>query len=381
MKTDLLHALKKELENTFGRRVLSSRDCLQMVDDIFQKTGYSINSNTLRRFFGLVKTDYQPSPSTLTILCKYCGFSSIDQVENISAELESSESLNREEILHYLVSLYKALPITADATTALTLTEQTIFFLERNPGLIDRFQREIAKTVAGQYYYFELLVNMDKLNDYYGNGLRYYVLAKNNEEAAVFSNSLQVLRHWLSENNSLLEKHMMEIGPASGNFTYPLHISARLFAARVFYAHLKNDSIDAILTDIIRYTNKIDFKALSPVQNIAFELPIYEALILTQHFDEATNYIKRAKTFFPSFALVSNQLNLLEKLADKKNTTKKIDPTLPAKKWQINSNQINKKYKSALFNLSSQKMNREELLGLINETGFSKLLIFQQKQV
>ena len=65
MKNDLLPALRKELENSFGRKVLSSRDCLQMVDDIYQKTGYTINTNTLRRFFGLVKTDYNASPSTL----------------------------------------------------------------------------------------------------------------------------------------------------------------------------------------------------------------------------------------------------------------------------------------------------------------------------
>ena len=37
MKNDLLPALRKELENSFGRKVLSSRDCLQMVDDIYPK--------------------------------------------------------------------------------------------------------------------------------------------------------------------------------------------------------------------------------------------------------------------------------------------------------------------------------------------------------
>ena len=80
MKNDLLPALRKELENSFGRKVLSSRDCLQMVDDIYQKTGYTINTNTLRRFFGLVKTDYNASPSTLSILLKYCGFNSIEEL-------------------------------------------------------------------------------------------------------------------------------------------------------------------------------------------------------------------------------------------------------------------------------------------------------------
>src|SRR5688572_19204378 len=102
MKNDLLPTLRAEIESSFGRKVVSSRDCLQMVDDIYQKTGYTINVNTLRRFFGLVKTVYKASPSTLTILLKYCGFSSLDELENINSSQQSDTSVNKEEILHYL---------------------------------------------------------------------------------------------------------------------------------------------------------------------------------------------------------------------------------------------------------------------------------------
>src|SRR3982750_406427 len=189
MDKHLLPALRKEIENSFGRKILSSRDCLQLVDDIFQKTGYNINGNTLRRFFGLVRTAYSASPSTLTILSKYCGFNSLDEIEKIAVNGATDASINSEEVLRYLISLFRDAPAltTGEDHFFLSLVQQTIVFLERNPSLIDRFQREIAKTPAGQYYYFEQSVNMDRLNGYYGDGLRHYLRGKNTNEARIFA--------------------------------------------------------------------------------------------------------------------------------------------------------------------------------------------------
>src|SRR5690606_41619311 len=101
-------SLKKELENSFGRRIKSSRDCIQMVDDIYHKTGETINSNTLRRFFGLVKADYPASTSTLNILSRYCGFNSIDEIEQISNSDNGETVIHKEEIVKYMVSLFRS---------------------------------------------------------------------------------------------------------------------------------------------------------------------------------------------------------------------------------------------------------------------------------
>ena len=87
--------------------------------------------------------------------------------------------INKEEVHHFLVSLFKNLPVEENNSATDSLVQQTVFFLERNPHLIDRFQREIATTPAGQYYYFERSVNMDRLNGYYGDGLRFYLRARN----------------------------------------------------------------------------------------------------------------------------------------------------------------------------------------------------------
>src|ERR1700753_1264058 len=107
MKQNLLSSIRKELEHTFGRKIVSSGDCIQMVEDIYKHTGQSVNANTLRRFFGLVKADYPPSSSTLNILARYCGFNSVEEIEKINGnESSDGDDVKKEEVLRYLVSLF-----------------------------------------------------------------------------------------------------------------------------------------------------------------------------------------------------------------------------------------------------------------------------------
>jgi hypothetical protein len=149
------------LENSFGRKVLSSRDCLQLVEDIRQKTGYSVNSNTLRRFFGLVPTQYNPSPSTISIFLKYCGFDSLEDLSRIRTIPKEEMSTSVDSVMHFLIGLFRHMPVTEGHNpTAEAVVEQTALFLEGNPGIVDRFHREVSRTEAGRYYYFEMSVKM-----------------------------------------------------------------------------------------------------------------------------------------------------------------------------------------------------------------------------
>lgn len=381
MKKDLLPALRKELENSFGRKILSSRDCLQLVDDIYQKTGYTVNANTLRRFFGLVKTNYSPSPSTITILAKYCGFNSIDEIENISTVAHEAEHINKEEILHYVISLFKSLTVK-DGHHAIveSLVQQTVIFLERNPTLIDKFQREIAKTESGQYYYYELSVHMDRLNTYYGDGLRHYLRGKNTDEAKVFAHSLQVFRYWLTEDLAQMEKHMAALADISVNQHYPSHILGRLIAARIYFANAHQQSVEKILIDATKYHVAI----MSGRGNAApffpdFELALCEALILTDQQEEGIEYIRRGKSFLNSLKTgpQTNPFMLWENLVNTRKDTgiKRFDQLNKKPQPVVTYNyHLNKRYNNLLV-LALDKNNRKHnghVKDLVGETGFSR---------
>lgn len=379
MKSEALTALKKELEKSFGRKVTSYRDCVQLVDDIYQKTESTVNVNTLRRFFGLVKTAYNPSPATLSIFSKYCGFNSIDELENISIVTGSETTINKEEIFHYLLSLFKNMPVveTQNLVTE-TLLQQTVMFLERNPSLIDRFQREVAVTPAGQYYYFEQYVNMDRLNDYYGEGLKYYARAKNTVDARIFANSLLVFRYWLTNDVLKQEKHMDEIEASYNGFDYSPHVMGRFFASKLYYANSKNESPEKVLNDALKYYGTIAGKKGAAV-NPHFELLICEALALTNQKTEALEWLNRGKYFLPDKDSIPDSYsiweNILKPPAPVNNRNFLLTYKKNQKKHRPISTVFNKNYLHAIrLALNNEKKRNDELNMAVERTGFFKLL-------
>jgi hypothetical protein len=378
MNQALLSALRKELENSFGRKIMSSRDCLQLVDDIYQKTGYTINSNTLRRFFGLVKTSYSASPSTVTILSKYCGFGSIDEIEKLSVTKESVTTINREEVLQYLLSLFKHLNGEKVHNTVVeTMVQQTIVFLERNPSLIDRFQRDIAKIPAGRYYYYELSVNMDRLNDYYGDGLRHYLRIDNSNEARTFVHCLLIFRYWLTEDKELLEKHLAELAAIPVNHNYPSHILGRLIAARLYAANARNESMDKILVDATKYHVAIMTSRGNASPSFPdFELAVCEALILTNNHEEAMEYIRRGKSFFAGFKGISptHPFRFWENLIQSKKNHGLVPTDLTRKPGSVQPLNYpqNKHYHALLLLLQNPSAKPTQLAPHMEKTGFTR---------
>lgn len=386
MKQNFLSSLKKELENSFGRKIISSRDCIQMVEDIYHRTGETVNANTLRRFFGLVKAEYPPSSSTLTILAKYCGFNSPDEIEKLSLNENPDINVNKEEVLRYLVSLFKNTQVAGNQEkTFYPLVEQTIIFLERNPSLTDRFQREIAKTATGQYYYYEKLANIDRLNDYYGDGLRHYLISKNTEEARVFANSMQVFRYWLTKNKESLINHMTEIPAINATPNFPAHILGRLIAARLYHASVKGEVIDKILAEAKRYHAAIiASREDSPFSFPDFELIICEALLLTGNYDEGSEYIWHGKNFLSASGQDKNTLfNLWEDFVNSRKEIKLKAKKGPDDKEAFYNSFTSQKYSTIIRLLSvpaTKKISvtrNQQLLDLIRETGYKKLLSLQ----
>jgi hypothetical protein len=385
MKQNLLSSLKKELENTFGRKITASGDCIQMVEDIYKNTGQTVNANTLRRFFGLVKAEYPPSSSTLNILAKYCGFNSIDEIEKLSPRKGADVDVNKEEVLRYLVALFRNTHVSGHyhEMTFYPLVEQTVIFLERNPSLIDKFQREIAKTHTGQYYYYEKLPNMDRLNDYYGEGLRHYLRAKNTEEGKLFAHSMQVLRYWLTKNTTELVSHMAEISSIHVKGEFPAHILGRYIASKIYHAHVKNEPIDNILAEAKRFHGGI--KAVredSPFSFPDFELIICEALLLTENYEEGAEYIWHGKTYLSDSGQDKNTLfNLWEDLAGSKKDYKNKKGKNTSEKQPFYYS-FSKKYNTIIELLaiaSGKKGNTNsdnQLSELISETGYKRLLSY-----
>ncbi len=102
--------LKNEVEETFGEKIVSAKNCIALSEAIYSKISLTISSNKLRRFFGLVRSDYSPSPTTLEILSKYCGFESFHELIELKSKAAgsiSNEKFYADSVLNYIVTLFK----------------------------------------------------------------------------------------------------------------------------------------------------------------------------------------------------------------------------------------------------------------------------------
>jgi hypothetical protein len=294
-----LETLRNEIEEAFGKKILSSRDCVQLSADVFNKTSFKINSNTLRRFFGLVKSVHLPSSTTSEILSKYCGYNSIHELVSLkNTSLPGATNNYRDSVLKCLVSIFEESPILEyEDKTLNCVVKQTIFFLNRHPELSNKLQRALAKTKNGQDYYYEQFINIDRLNSFYGEGLLYYLAEKKTMEAQVFGHSILCLKSWLIGNNSKLDEHYTAlIKNQISKESHPFLIG-RYYAARLFYANAHQLPVEDIIKEAqeihghIRLHRPRDKYHFFP----CFEYLIIPALLLTGQNEEALYFVNSMK--------------------------------------------------------------------------------------
>lgn len=71
----VIEELKQEVEKVFGQKIQKRKQCEDLAQDLYTKTGVFISYNTFRRLFGVIEYR-EPRISTLDALSKYTGFSS-----------------------------------------------------------------------------------------------------------------------------------------------------------------------------------------------------------------------------------------------------------------------------------------------------------------
>jgi hypothetical protein len=385
MKYQVEALIKTEIESVFGRSIVSSRDCIQLSYDVYEKTRCQLNPNTLRRFFGLVKANYPPSYSTLTILSKYCGFQTVDEVAALKKEDTASDTPDQESVLHYMVSLFRDVNVKDENDdTFLGVVVNTLSFLNHHPALADKFQSQIAKTRNGQTFYFEQFVNIDKLNQFYGDGLRYYYAEKQTVSAQVFAHSLLTFRYWLTGNEEMVSKQAAIVEEQAVNNDTEPFIWGRYFASMLYNANVKQTSTEDIILDAFKYHAAIpgNYNGLSFPR---FESYMAEALVLTGHNEEGLYYIDYAIEHYDDKQDDSGRkkfiqyFNLLKAIALSRKGRYTEATELFNKISPIDFYFLRKKFSNILYLLLNEKLKRQhpkqeqQLTALLQETGYYRL--------
>jgi len=386
--------LRNEIHETLGKKIKTAGDCLRLSMDISNKISITVNSNTLRRFFGLVKTDYSPSSTTLDILSKYCGFNSFDEFINLKIKKASLYDQNvgiyEESILNHFISLFKNTPVKEyDDPTFYFLVKEIIIFLQRHPELIDKFQKAVAKTNNGQNFYYEQFINMDNLNSFYGKGLKYYLMEKKTTEAQIFGHSLLCLKSWLTADNVGVNKHYDELKKYDLAAECHPFLAGRFFATQLLHAEVNKLPIEEILYEARKIHSSIKHNRPKDKYRFfpSFVYIISPVLLLIQQNENALYYIdyylnnyqhrhlNLEQGFYQSLDLYA--AFILFETGRKKEALSIYRKISPSKFYFLT-----KKYDTITYHFLSQRLQKnyaeagEQIEKLISETGFERLKQF-----
>ena len=382
--------LKSEIEQAFGKKINSYGDCLFLSDDIYAKISVRVSANTLRRFFGLIQSTSRPSTTTREILSRYCGFASFDEFTKIketphTTKEEYTKHYYSSSVLNYLISLFKDAPVyNCYDKTFLAVVRHTIYFLQRHPELIEKFQRAISKTENGQEFYYEYFINFDWLSSFYGAGLRYYLMEKNTPEAQIFGHALLCLQSWLSEDPEGVKRHHNEVMKHRLKKNFGPFVCARFFATQLLYADVCGLPVEKIIVTA-QHTHavakqKTDQQRLFPY----FEYIIVPILLLTGHADKALYYVNYAIENYPrqhadlDYGLYQS-MDLLKALALVKTGRRDEADILYQDIHPSKFYFLSKKADTIMYIFLSEYLKRNEaghdqqLKDLMHETGFIRL--------
>jgi len=90
----MIDLLKIKTESVFGRGIKTQKDCTSLSYKILEATGEVVSHSTIRRCWGLLKTNTQPSLNTLEVLSRYCGFKDWDDFVKNNAKKPRPELNN-----------------------------------------------------------------------------------------------------------------------------------------------------------------------------------------------------------------------------------------------------------------------------------------------
>ena len=91
-KVHIYNQLKQDVERRFGSKINYSKDCKLLAEQVFEKTNRQISISTIKRFFDIIKSSFQPSRYTLDTLAFFTGYENWDDYISHSQTASSSPS-------------------------------------------------------------------------------------------------------------------------------------------------------------------------------------------------------------------------------------------------------------------------------------------------
>lgn len=155
-ESTVVFQLRSQVNKQFGKEINTATDCINLANLLTKNFQVNISAQTLRRFFGLIKSASSSSQFTLNLLSKFCGYQdfkdfsyafSNDQLERFFGNTEDKTQNyweKSEELCNLISSSAELLISTHQRLLAFPMARK--YFMENHP------MRDLLGTVYAQYF-------------------------------------------------------------------------------------------------------------------------------------------------------------------------------------------------------------------------------------
>jgi len=281
--------LKSLIEVNYGASVVNATDCLKISALIAKGKHGNISSQTLRRFFGLVNSEFNPSIATLNVLSQYCGY---EDWEHFYKKSIHSDTFFK-DIVEVCVAFFA---IEIPPVKKNQLNEPYFYAVQNIAKLIygdvnlyNRVIPTLAQNKTAHEYFFERFPFIDKLCCGFSVGYKIYLQNKKNPEALIFGNSLLFLGSFLEEDLDLAAKYLSEINKIKDWKHIQLHpfVLARIIGSNIVYNHVLDNITkkNEWLMELEHTLNDSPNRFGHNINSCEFEFMICEYLLLAECYD------------------------------------------------------------------------------------------------
>lgn len=263
--------LQTRVTEQFGKKICTATDCENLAHALKENLNEVVSSQTLRRFFGLIKTTSRTSIFTLDILSKFCGYKDYENFRLLcgSSELEiffGSDEHSGKDFWQKSEHLCRQI---ADSPELLITTHYRMmpfpmvrkYFMENHP------MRDMLGTVYSQYFLSYLKYN-------------------NSNEARIFAYGFLYKSAFLQENTELLQ--FLHQIVAATELTTEVHVipAGLKYGIMLHYADFTGN--ESLFTQTFEEMMSIrkQYISASRASACSFEYSVLELLIFTDRTEE-----------------------------------------------------------------------------------------------
>ena len=234
----------------FHHKVSTSANCSMLSDELRSKTAHYLSPQTLRRFFGLVKTDTSPSLFTLDALSQYCGYQDWNQFtmqkETFKIPSDQTESLTKWILDFYKVPLPKLWPSPDYFVACKNIAHRIV----TNSELFKSLPSQLAAMPTAQILFFECFPYIDGLGNGYQKHLKVYLQSKGDDyQSQIFGNCLLFLGAYLTKDYRQMKHYYLIVNSIKCPSPKQIHEIpiARYMGVHILYNSFIGNNDDARL--------------------------------------------------------------------------------------------------------------------------------------